>query len=310
MNRGDHLATIAQVRAGASGVKVPYPIGIRELEVVRSTMVGSGLLRLTLVGPELEGFESHAPDEHVRLVYPDADGTVRLPERDGNGLKWPRPLPISREYTVRRYDAELGELDLDFALHSGGFASDWALAATPGTRVHVAGPPGGVVVPWTYDRYLLAGDITALPAIARWLEMLPEAAAGWVFIEVADASQQIELAAPEGVDVRWLHRGDVPAGHSDLLERAVRTVSVPEGERVYAWVSGEATSLKPIRRFVRDELGSSAGDHLITGYWKRGVADFDEDDDEPTPSASIGPVSLPDSHIPMQDQAKSTAIGK
>ncbi len=178
MNRGDHLATIAEVLAGTTGAKVPYPIGIRELEVVRSEMVGTGLLRLTLGGPELAGFESHAPDEHVRLVYPDADGTLRLPERDGFSLKWPRPLPISREYTVRRYDAEAGELDLDFALHDGGYASDWAQAATVGTRVHVAGPPGGVVVPWTYDRYLLAGDITALPAIARWLEMMPAAAAG------------------------------------------------------------------------------------------------------------------------------------
>ncbi len=189
-------------------------------------------------------------------------------------------MPISREYTVRRYDAEAGELDLDFALHEGGYASDWAQAATVGTRVHVAGPPGGVVVPWTYDRYLLAGDITALPAIARWLEMMPAAAAGWVFVEITDPSQEIELTVPEGVEVRWLHRGDVPAGHSDLLEQAVRTVTVPEGERVYAWISGEATSLKPIRRFVRDELGLSSGDHLITGYWKRGVADFDEDDDD------------------------------
>lgn len=81
MNRGDHLATIAEVLAGTTGAKVPYPIGIRELEVVRSEMVGTGLLRLTLGGPELAGFESHAPDEHVRLstrmqtelyVYPNA----------------------------------------------------------------------------------------------------------------------------------------------------------------------------------------------------------------------------------------------
>ena len=73
------------------------------------------------------------------------------------------------------------------------------------------------MVPWTYDRYLLAGDITALPAIARWLEMMPAAAAGWVFVEITDPSQEIELTVPEGVEVRWLHRGDVPAGHSDLL---------------------------------------------------------------------------------------------
>jgi NADPH-dependent ferric siderophore reductase len=60
----------------------------------------------------------------------------------------------------------------------------------------------------------------------------------------------------------------------------VRTVTVAEDERIYAWISGEATSLKPLRRFVRDNLKLDKGDYLITGYWKRGVADFDEDDED------------------------------
>ncbi|WP_030559859.1 siderophore-interacting protein, partial [Streptomyces exfoliatus] len=110
-------------------------------------------------------------------------------------------------YTVRRYDPASGEIDIDIAWHDGGLASDWASAARPGAVVHVAGPPGGLIVPPTYDRYLLAGDITALPAVARWLEEMPRTARGWAFVEVADASQEIELWAPEGVEVRWLHRG-------------------------------------------------------------------------------------------------------
>lgn len=279
----DHLDRIAEVMAGTSGAKVPYPIGVRELEVLGSRAVGTGLLRLTLGGPELAGFVSHVPDEHVRLIFPDADGTLRLPERDGMRLKWPRPLPISREYTVRRYDPVAGELDIDFALHPGGVASDWAAAATPGARVHVAGPPGGLVVPDSYDRYLLAGDLTALPAIARWLEVLPPTAAGWVFVEVADVSEEIELTAPVGMAVRWLHRGGAEPDRTDILERALRTVTAPAGERVYAWISGEATALRPLRRWVREELCLGPADCLVTGYWKRGVADFD-DDDAPDPS--------------------------
>jgi NADPH-dependent ferric siderophore reductase len=34
--------------------------------------------------------------------------------------------------------------------------------------------------------------------------------------------------------------------------------------------------LKPLRRWVR-ELGIPPGDVRIVGYWKRGVADYDED---------------------------------
>ncbi|MFI1675776.1 siderophore-interacting protein [Streptomyces sp. NPDC020607] len=277
-HRHRHLDRIAEVREGLHAEKVGYPIGIREAEVVRTAKVGEGLLRLTLGGPGTEGFEAHAPDEHVKLIFPEPDGELRLPERNGAMLRWPRPAPTSREYTVRRYDPVTGELDIDIVPHDGGLASDWAHAVEPGAVVHVAGPPGGLIVPHTYDRYLLAGDITALPAIARWLEELPRTAKGWAFVEVADAAEEIELSAPEGFEVHWLHRGGLPAGSGGALERAVTAVTVPEGERVYVWVAGEAGQIKPLRRWVRDELGLGKADHDITGYWKRGVADFDEDD--------------------------------
>ncbi|MEU6923141.1 siderophore-interacting protein [Streptomyces sp. NPDC046631] len=277
-HRHRHLERIAEVRAGRHAEKVGYPIGIRATEVVRVTTVGAGLLRVTLGGAGTEGFQAHSPDEHVKLIFPDPDGTLRLPEPNGAMLSWPRPALVSREYTVRRYDQDAGEIDIDVAAHDGGLASDWARAARPGDVMHVAGPPGGLIVPHTYDRYLLAGDITALPAIARWLEELPRSAKGWAFVEVVDAAQEIELSAPEGVEVRWLHRGDLPAGTGDALERAVTAVTVPEGERVYVWVAGEAGQIKPLRRWTRDELRLDRADHDITGYWKRGVADFDEDD--------------------------------
>ncbi|NUT48704.1 MAG: siderophore-interacting protein [Saccharothrix sp.] len=276
-HRDRHLSRIAEVRAGQGAEKVGYPIRVRAVEVVRTTMVGTGLLRVTLGGPGAEGFEAHAPDEHVKLLFPEPDGSLRLPEQDGLMLRWPRPSPTSREYTVRRYDPVTGELDVDVALHDGGLGSDWARSVEPGAVVHVAGPPGGLIVPHDYDRYLLAGDLTALPAIARWLEELPRTAAGWAFIEVADAGEEIELSAPEDFEVRWLHRAGAPAGTGTLLADAVRAIEVPEGERLYAWAAGEAGSIKPLRRWVRDELGLGKADHDITGYWKRGVADYDDD---------------------------------
>ncbi|EPH43223.1 siderophore-interacting protein [Streptomyces aurantiacus] len=276
-HRHRHLERIAEVRAGREPEKVGYPIRIRQTEVVRTAMVGAGLLRVTLGGPGAEGFEAHAPDEHVKLIFPEPDGSLRLPEPNGTMLRWPRPAGTSREYTVRRYDPVAAEIDIDFALHDGGLASDWARAVEPGAVVHVAGPPGGLIVPHAYDRYVLAGDITALPAIARWLEELPRSARGWAFVEVADAAEEIELSAPEGVEVRWLHRGDRPAGTGDVLARAVMAVTVPENERAYVWAAGEAGQIKPLRRWVRDELRLEKADHDITGYWKRGVADFDDD---------------------------------
>lgn len=291
MNRADrsdvagNLALAYRERTGST--KVPYPILLRELEVLRTEPLGPSLIRLTLGGPGLAGFHSHCEEEHVRLVFPGEDGVLRLPVRDGDMLNWPRPRPVSREYTVRRHDPDAGELDIDLVLHSGGLASDWVRTVRPGETIPVAGPPGGLAIPSGYDRYLLAGDLTALPAIARILERLPADARGWAFVEVADASDQLPLTAPEGVELHWVHRDGVPAGVSDALERAVTAVRPADGERVFAWVAGETSAIKPLRRWLRDELGLGAQDRDVTGYWKRGVVDFDDhgdgddhDDDE------------------------------
>ncbi len=267
---------LAVAKAGADGVRVPYRIAIRELVVLRTERLTPTLIRLTLGGPGAEGFQSHVPEEHVRLIFPDEHGELRLPEPNGDVLRWPRPMPVSREYTVRRHDPGTGEIDIDFALHRGGVASDWAESVEPGARVPVAGPPGGFVIPPHHDHYLLAGDLTALPQIARYLEELPRTATGWAIVEVADAGEEIALDAPSGFAVRWVHRGDLPAGSGDALERAVRAVELPAQGRTFVWIAGEAGAVKPLRRWVQDR-GLPAGDVRITGYWKRGETDYDDD---------------------------------
>src|SRR5690606_41385716 len=102
-HRHRHLDRIAEVRAGRVAEKVGYPIGIRTLEVVRTEMVGSGLIRLTLGGSGVDGFEAHVPDERVKLIFADPDGTPPLPEPNGTTLTRTRASPLSREDTVGRF---------------------------------------------------------------------------------------------------------------------------------------------------------------------------------------------------------------
>ncbi|MEJ3655897.1 siderophore-interacting protein [Actinomycetes bacterium KLBMP 9759] len=269
--RDRHLEVLAEVRAGATAAKVGYPIRVREVEVVRTLRVTPGMIRVTLGGDGCKGFESHVPGEHVKIIMPDPEtGELRLPVQDGVLLAWPRPLPTTRDYTVRRYDADAAELDIDVVVHDGGLVSTWARKARAGDRVHVAGPPGGLVVPDVFDRYLIAGDHTALPAIEGRLSALPPSACGWVVVQVSRPDDEVALRAPSGIDVRWTR---TPAE----FQAAVTSVAVPEGERVYVWLAGEAGVLKPLRRWVRDELRLDRCDYDITGYWKRGVADFDDD---------------------------------
>src|SRR5699024_569704 len=138
---------------------------------------------------------------------------------DPDELDWPRPFPTSREYTVRAFRPEDRELDIDFVVHDGGLASDWVVDVQPGDTAHVAGPPGGYQVPWDYSHYLLAGDETALPAIARWLETAPVDTRGWVYVDVPDQGAKQPVSPPPGVEVNWLTTGHGPSNDLDKVVR-------------------------------------------------------------------------------------------
>lgn len=140
-----------------------------------------------------------------------------------------------------------------------------------------AGAPLVGISSWTRGVPMMSPD--ELATYERLDKVAGESAAdtNYEAIALADRSEEIPLAAPSGVTVRWAHRGSVPAGTGDDLERAVRSVELPAGERTFVWVAAEAGVVKPLRRWVRDR-GVPAGDFRIVGYWKRGVADFDDED--------------------------------
>ncbi|GAA0548216.1 siderophore-interacting protein [Actinomadura livida] len=261
-------------RTGTGVRRIGYPIGIRTVRVVRREQITRSILRLTVGGPELDGFHTYQADDHVKIVFPDADGARRLPVVNADlELDWPRPLPPARKYTIRRFDAEARELDLDFVLHPGGLASDWAAAARPGDEVAVAGPPGAKAFPHNYDHYLFAVDATALPAAARWLEESPQDVSARLVIETGDAADHAyPLAARDGVEVTWLVRD----GERSPLADAVRALDPPAG-RTFLFAAGEAGAIKPLRAWARELKGEGRLDALFTGYWKRGVAGLEDD---------------------------------
>jgi NADPH-dependent ferric siderophore reductase len=124
------------------------------------------------------------------------------------------------------------------------------------------------------DWHLLAGDETALPAIARVLESLPPLSRGVALIEVADGAEEQDLAVPEGFELRWLHRNGAAPGTTTLLADAVRSVPVPaDAGTVFVWAGCEFAAFKTIRAYVRKELKLAKEQHLVTSYWRRGVSE-------------------------------------
>lgn len=74
-------------------------------------------------------------------------------------------------------------------------------------------------------QFLLAGDGTDLPKLARILTRLPADAYGQVFIEVPSSITMHPFRAPRDVTITWLRRDDAAAGsmasRGELIVRAV-----------------------------------------------------------------------------------------
>jgi len=255
----------------------------RRLTVLRTVDLTPRMRRIVVGGPEIAGFPhgTGRPTDHVKLFFPDDTGDIAMPAIEGDG-KWIEPdgrrLEF-RDYTVRAFDPEAGELTLDFVLHEHGTGGRWAATAEPGAPLGVLGPRGSILVPTGYPAYILAADETALPALARWLEELPPTARIQAFVEVRDASDELDLERSAEARLTYLHRGSAAPGSTDMLIEAIRAAELP-ADPYYVWAAGEATTLKPIRRYFRRELGLPKERVDIDGYWKRGVVNLDHHDDE------------------------------
>ncbi len=196
-----------------------------------------------------------------------------LPQPGAGGLAYPNGAvpPAARDYTPRRYDPISNELVIEFVLHGAGPATAWAAQAAPGQWIGMGGPRGSRLMPEDCDTFLLAGDETALPAIARHLEEMRPGARALVLIEVADAHEERHLPTAANASVAWLPRAGAPAGTSGLLEQALRELSLPAGE-TYAWIAAEIETARRLRRYLVEEEGIAGDQIRAAGYWRAGEA--------------------------------------
>ena len=114
---------------------------------------------------------------------------------------------------------------------------------------------------------LIVGDETALPAIGALLESLGTDERALAFVEVQDAAEEQQFSSPGQVDLCWLHRGTLEPGASTALVDAVRAADFPGGP-VFAWLAGEASSVRALRRHLVDERGIDRRSVAFTGYWR------------------------------------------
>ena len=269
--------------------QLTFPINIRRLTVSRVVDVTPGLRRITLTGAQLGAFttadgiavpplRNHGFDDHVKIIVPElGESTIRPPRQVEGHLDWSN-TSTGKDYTPRRWDPACGELDLEFVRHGTGAASRWVERVTEGDDAFIAGPKASALLPQGIDWLLVGGDETAVPAIGRLIDDLPPDTRAQVFIETADAAHEVPLpglTSRPGIELTWLHRDGAEPGTSDVLERAIRAAQWWPGTP-YAWVAGEALTLKPIRAHLKYDRQVPLDCLEVVGYWRRTEVRRDE----------------------------------
>jgi NADPH-dependent ferric siderophore reductase len=184
-----------------------------------------------------------------------------------------------------------------------GPAAEWAAAAQPGDPLMLVGPCarwgdclGIEFAPGEAERVLLVGDETAVPAIAAILETLPATIEGHAVLEVPSAADFLDISTPAKVEVRWLARDQRP--HGEAMLRQVRALVAPTacelgeepedvdidaailwetpvataGHGLYAWIAGEAATIRELRRYLVRDVGMDRNAVAFMGYWRKGQA--------------------------------------
>ena len=209
-------------------------------------------------------------DKYVKIIFVDP-ALGLTPPYDLAALREslpPEQRPVTRTYTVRRVEAELEQITLDFVVHGDdGLAAPWAARAEPGDLLTLSGAGGAYRPDPALDWHLFVGDESALPAINSALEALPSGARGIAYLETSDDADHLDRPAPPGVELHWLHRPN-PGSQPRLLADALTAGEWLPG-RVGVFAHGERESMKAVRAALKPRL-TPGDEQSLSGYWAYG----------------------------------------
>lgn len=251
--------------------------------VVRVEPLSPFFVRLTLGG--LEGLEVRGTDHWCRLFFARQGQDVLELPTSTTELGWylqylatPRTRrPWVRAYALRDARPAVGEVDIDFVIHTGpdgsaGPAPQFALDAQPGDRLGFLDQGVGFTPDHPHDWTLLIGDETALPAIAGICRSLPEGMRGSAIIEIPTEDDRQDFPAPSGMEITWVIRDESPQASGrpgELALRALRAATLPDGV-VHAHAIGESALANGARRHLIHERGVPKRHVDFVGYWRYG----------------------------------------
>lgn len=262
-----------------------------ELEVLRTRRLGHSFLRVTFGGESLAGFRSGGFDQSLSLFLPASgqEHTV-LPSTDEDTwfTAWrgmpDEERPVMRSYTVReqrRTPEGADEVDIDFVLHGDSSpASRWAGRAVveppdPGDRTGRRGEQVRTL-PAMRPRPTRSGCTRTRPpcsAAAAILDRLPAGTRVTAWFEVPHEDDRLDLRAPADADITWIVRESDGRERTERVLGALRAAGPAAAVAPYAWLAGEAGTIRAVRRHFVQERSVDRRAVRFTGYWRLGASE-------------------------------------
>lgn len=247
------------------------PPFFQTIEVVASALVTPHMKRITFRGAS---FRSYARGGlHVRLLFPPAGRPPVWPSVSAEGrIVWPDGdnAIAARVYTIRRVDAEKGQLEIDFVLHEAPSlpspGADFGQNARPGDTIGIFAP-GGDEIPKA-DSLVLLGDETALPAMARIVEELPATSMARVFVQVGSPADHYDFPPSDNVELTYLYREEKTGRGASLPAALEESLDGWQGDMPFIWAGCEFNDYLAVRRFARENLNLPRDRHSVVAYWR------------------------------------------
>ncbi len=247
---------------------------LSEVRVVSAEDLTPRMRRLIVSCEDAARFDT-SEGLHVRLLMPPKGREPVWPSMRADGrIGWPEGEDeiAVRYYTIRSIDLERRQMAIDFVLHEACGkpmpGAEFGRDARPGDRAALLGPGAGSM-PQARD-LLLAGDETALPAIARMIELAGPDMRVQAIVEVADKAEEQALSSGAGrFEIEWLHRDGAEPGTAGLLEPAVVARLDSLGPDAYVWAACERNEAQAIRARLKERGLDRTRMSAIT-YWRRG----------------------------------------
>lgn len=165
--------------------------------------------------------------------------------------------------TTRHADPATGLVELDIFCHPGGAASEFACNVRAGQSVGLTGPAGDGLI--SAPEWIIGGDETALPSIARLIEAQAPDACGKLFLSARSGAETYPLPRHPGFVITYLSPGN------DLTAILLKARRDTPGAQF--WFAGEFGTAQDLRSALDGAAGSGQRPH-IAAYWRRAAGSF------------------------------------